>query len=135
MYRVVKRRAPLALDRGQAWLVHKPLDADAMHAAAQALVGRHDFTTFRSVQCQAKSPVKTVDEISVARYADEIEIVCRARSFLHNQVRSFVGTLRQVGEGKWTKRDVEKALAAKDRAACGPVAPPDGLYLLQVDYE
>ena len=135
MYRIVNRRAPLTLDRGQAWLVHKPLDADAMHAAAQALVGRHDFTTFRSVQCQAKSPVKTVDEISVARYADEIEIVCRARSFLHNQVRSFVGTLRQVGEGKWTKRDVEKALAAKDRAACGPVAPPDGRYLLQVDYE
>lgn len=135
MYRIVNRRAPLTLDRGQAWLVHKPLDADAMHAAAQALVGRHDFTTFRSVQCQAKSPVKTVDEISVARYADEIEIVCRARSFLHNQVRSFVGTLRQVGEGKWTKRDVEKALAAKDRSACGPVAPPDGLYLLQVDYE
>ncbi|MEP0707547.1 MAG: tRNA pseudouridine(38-40) synthase TruA [Parvibaculum sp.] len=135
MYRIVNRRAPLTLDRGQAWLVHKPLDADAMHAAAQALVGRHDFTTFRSVQCQAKSPVKTVDEISVARYGDEIEIVCRARSFLHNQVRSFVGTLRQVGEGKWAKRDVEKALAAKDRAACGPVAPPDGLYLLQVDYE
>ena len=135
MYRIVNRRAPLTLDRGQAWLVHKSLDADAMHAAAQALVGRHDFTTFRSVQCQAKSPVKTVDEITVARYADEIEIVARARSFLHNQVRSFVGTLKQVGEGKWTKRDVEKALAAKDRAACGPVAPPDGLYLLQVDYE
>ena len=135
MYRIVNRRAPLTLDRGQAWLVNRPLDADVMHAAAQALVGRHDFTTFRSVQCQAKSPVKTVDEISVARYADEIEITCRARSFLHNQVRSFVGTLKQVGEGKWTKRDVEKALAAKDRAACGPVAPPDGLYLLQVDYE
>ncbi|MBO6677887.1 tRNA pseudouridine(38-40) synthase TruA [Parvibaculum sp.] len=135
MYRIVNRRAPLTLDRGQAWLVHKPLDADAMHAAAQTLVGRHDFTTFRSVQCQAKSPVKTVDEISVARYADEIEVICRARSFLHNQVRSFVGTLKQVGEGKWTQRDVGKALAAKDRAACGPVAPPDGLYLLQVDYE
>jgi tRNA pseudouridine38-40 synthase len=135
MYRIVNRRAPLTLDRGQAWLVNRPLDADAMHAAAQVLVGRHDFTTFRSVQCQAKSPVKTVDEISVARYADEIEITCRARSFLHNQVRSFVGTLKQVGEGKWTKRDVERALAAKDRAACGPVAPPDGLYLLQVDYD
>ncbi|MBA4210958.1 MAG: tRNA pseudouridine(38-40) synthase TruA, partial [Parvibaculum sp.] len=135
MYRIVNRRAPLTLDRGQAWLVNRPLDADAMHAAAQALVGKHDFTTFRSVQCQAKSPVKTVDEISVARYAEEIEITCRARSFLHNQVRSFVGTLKQVGEGKWTKRDIEKALAAKDRAACGPVAPPDGLYLLQVDYE
>ncbi len=135
MYRIINRRAPLTLDRGQAWLVHKPLDADAMHAAAQVLVGNHDFTTFRSVQCQAKSPVKTVDEISVARYADEIEITCRARSFLHNQVRSFVGTLKMVGEGKWTKRQVEKALAARDRAACGPVAPPDGLYLLQVDYD
>lgn len=135
MYRIINRRAPLTLDRGQAWLVHKPLDADVMHAAAQVLVGHHDFTTFRSVQCQAKSPVKTVDEISVARYADEIEIICRARSFLHNQVRSFVGTLKMVGEGKWTTRQVEKALAAKDRAACGPVAPPDGLYLLQVDYD
>ncbi|ABS61886.1 tRNA pseudouridine synthase A [Parvibaculum lavamentivorans DS-1] len=135
MYRIVNRRAPLTLDRGQAWLVHKTLDADAMHDAAQALVGNHDFTTFRSVQCQAKSPVKTVDEISVSRYADEIEIVCRARSFLHNQVRSFVGTLKMVGDGSWTRRKVEKALAAKDRAACGPVAPPDGLYLLQVDYE
>lgn len=135
MYRIVNRRAPLTLDRGQAWLVNRPLDADAMHAAAQALVGHHDFTTFRSVQCQAKSPVKTVDEISVSRYGEEIEIVARARSFLHNQVRSFVGTLKMVGEGKWTKRDVEKALAAKDRAVCGPVAPPDGLYLLQVDYD
>tara|TARA_R110002110_G_scaffold92057_3_gene239609 strand:- start:3787 stop:4527 length:741 start_codon:yes stop_codon:yes gene_type:complete len=135
MYRIVNRRAPLTLDRGQAWLVHKPLDADAMHIAAQALVGKHDFTTFRSVQCQAKSPVKTVDEISVSRYADDIEIICRARSFLHNQVRSFVGTLRMVGEGRWTARTVKKALAAKDRAACGPVAPPDGLYLLQVDYD
>ncbi|MCF8469815.1 MAG: tRNA pseudouridine(38-40) synthase TruA [Parvibaculum sp.] len=135
MYRIVNRRAPLTLDRGQAWLVHKRLDTDAMHAAAQALVGKHDFTTFRSVQCQAKSPLKTVDEISVSRYADEIEIICRARSFLHNQVRSFVGTLRMVGEGRWTARTVEKALAAKDRSACGPVAPPDGLYLLQVDYE
>ncbi|MEQ8268479.1 MAG: tRNA pseudouridine(38-40) synthase TruA [Parvibaculum sp.] len=135
MYRIVNRRAPLTLDRGQAWLVHKALDAEAMHDAAQALVGRHDFTTFRSVQCQAKSPVKTVDEISVSRYADEIEVVCRARSFLHNQVRSFVGTLKMVGDGSWTRHKVEKALAAKDRAACGPVAPPDGLYLLQVDYE
>jgi len=135
MYRIVNRRAPLTLDKGQAWLVHKPLDAGAMHEAAQALVGHHDFTTFRSVQCQAKSPVKTVDEITVSRYADEIEVICRARSFLHNQVRSFVGTLKMVGEGKWTRRGVEKALAAADRSACGPVAPPDGLYLLQVDYE
>lgn len=135
LYRIINRRAPLALDRGQAWLVHKPLDADAMHDAAQVLVGNHDFTTFRSVQCQAKSPVKTLDELSVSRYGDEIEIVSRARSFLHNQVRSLVGSLRMVGEGKWTKRDLERALKAKDRAACGPVSPPDGLYLMKVDYD
>ena len=135
LYRIVNRRAPLTLDRGQAWLVHKPLDVDAMHDAAQALVGTHDFTTFRSVQCQAKSPVKTLDELSVARYGDDIEVIARARSFLHNQVRSLVGTLRLVGEGKWSRRDVEKALKAKDRAACGPVSPPDGLYLLKVDYD
>tara|TARA_R110000824_G_scaffold118960_14_gene272294 strand:+ start:430130 stop:430870 length:741 start_codon:yes stop_codon:yes gene_type:complete len=135
LYRIINRRAPLALDRGQAWLVHKPLDADAMHDAAQVLVGHHDFTTFRSVQCQAKSPVKTLDELSVSRYGDEIEIVSRARSFLHNQVRSLVGSLRMVGEGKWTKRDLERALKAKDRAACGPVSPPDGLYLMKVDYD
>ncbi|MDO8422978.1 MAG: tRNA pseudouridine(38-40) synthase TruA [Parvibaculum sp.] len=135
LYRIVNRRAPLTLDRGQAWLVHKPLDVDAMHDAAQALVGTHDFTTFRSVQCQAKSPVKTLDELSVARYGQDIEVTARARSFLHNQVRSLVGTLRLVGEGKWSRRDVEKALKAKDRAACGPVSPPDGLYLLKVDYD
>tara|TARA_R110000868_G_scaffold45115_3_gene150035 strand:+ start:898 stop:1638 length:741 start_codon:yes stop_codon:yes gene_type:complete len=135
LYRIVNRRAPLTLDRGQAWLVHKPLDVDAMHDAAQVLVGTHDFTTFRSVQCQAKSPVKTLDELSVARYGDDIEVIARARSFLHNQVRSLVGTLRLVGEGKWSRRDVEKALKAKDRAACGPVSPPDGLYLLKVDYD
>ncbi len=135
LYRIVNRRAPLTLDRGQAWLVHKSLDVDAMHDAAQALVGTHDFTTFRSVQCQAKSPVKTLDELAVSRYGADIEITARARSFLHNQVRSLVGTLRLVGEGKWSRRDVEKALKAKDRAACGPVAPPDGLYLLKVDYD
>ncbi|MGB5092052.1 MAG: tRNA pseudouridine(38-40) synthase TruA [Parvibaculum sp.] len=135
MYRIVNRRAPLTLDRHQAWLVHKPLDARAMHHAAQVLVGHHDFTTFRSVQCQAKSPVKTMDEVSVSAYGEEIEIICRARSFLHNQVRSIVGTLKMVGEGKWSARDVERALQAKDRAACGPVAPPDGLYLIRVDYE
>ena len=134
LYRIINRRAPLTLDAKQAWLVHRDLDADAMHDAAQALIGKHDFTTFRSVQCQAKSPVKTMDRITVSRYAEEIEITCEARSFLHNQVRSIVGTLKQVGEGKWTRRDVEKALAAKDRAACGPVAPPDGLYLVRVDY-
>ena len=133
-YRIVNRRAPLALDRGRAWLVHVPLDAGAMHNAAQTLVGRHDFTTFRSTQCQAKSPVKTLDELVVSRYGTEIEIVAAARSFLHNQVRSLVGTLKLAGEGKWTSRDVKSALDARDRAACGPVAPPDGLYLERVDY-
>jgi tRNA pseudouridine38-40 synthase len=135
LYRIVNRRAPLTLDRKQAWLVHVPLDADAMHAAAQSLIGKHDFTTFRSLQCQAKSPEKTLDELSVARYGDEIEITARARSFLHNQVRSIVGSLKLVGDGRWSRRDLEHALKAKDRTACGPVAPPDGLYLLKVDYE
>ena len=135
MYRIINRRAPLTLDRGQAWLVHKALDAEAMHEAAQVLVGKHDFTTFRSMQCQAKSPVKTLDELSVSRYGEEIEIIARARSFLHNQVRSLVGSLKLVGEGKWTARDLDRALKARDRAACGPVAPPDGLYLLKVDYD
>ena len=135
MYRIVNRRAPLTLDRGQAWLVHKKLDAGAMHEAAQLLIGKHDFTTFRSTQCQAKSPVKTLDELSVSRYGEEIEIIARARSFLHNQVRSLVGSLKLVGEGRWTARDLGQALKARDRAACGPVAPPDGLYLLKVDYE
>jgi len=135
LYRIVNRRAPLTLDRGQAWLVNKPLDADAMHEAAQVLVGTHDFTTFRSTMCQAKSPVKTLEELSVSRYGEDIEIIARSRSFLHNQVRSLVGSLKLVGEGKWTRRDLEKALKAKDRAACGPVSPPDGLYLLKVDYD
>ncbi|MCE9650635.1 MAG: tRNA pseudouridine(38-40) synthase TruA [Parvibaculum sp.] len=135
LYRIVNRRAPLTLDRKQAWLVHVPLDADAMHAAAQSLIGKHDFTTFRSLQCQAKSPEKTLDELTVSRYGDEIEITARARSFLHNQVRSIVGSLKLVGDGRWSRRDLEQALKAKDRTACGPVAPPDGLYLLKVDYE
>ncbi|MCE9651018.1 MAG: tRNA pseudouridine(38-40) synthase TruA [Parvibaculum sp.] len=135
LYRIVNRRAPLTLDRKQAWLVHVPLDADAMHAAAQSLIGKHDFTTFRSLQCQAKSPEKTLDGLSVSRYGDEIEITARARSFLHNQVRSIVGSLKLVGDGRWSRRDLELALKAKDRTACGPVAPPDGLYLLKVDYE
>jgi tRNA pseudouridine38-40 synthase len=135
LYRIVNRRPPLTLDRKQAWLVHVPLDADAMHAAAQSLIGKHDFTTFRSLQCQAKSPEKTLDDLTVARYGDEIEITARARSFLHNQVRSIVGSLKLVGDGRWSRRDLERALKAKDRTACGPVAPPDGLYLLKVDYE
>lgn len=133
-YRIVNRRAPLTFDRGTAWLVRQPLDADAMRAGAAHLVGHHDFTTFRSSLCQAKSPVKTVDEISVDRAGEEITIHVRARSFLHNQVRSFVGTLERVGAGAWAPGDVARALAAQDRAACGPVAPPDGLYLMRVSY-
>ncbi len=135
LYRIINRRAPLTLDLGQAWQVPVPLDANAMHKAAQALVGKHDFTTFRSVHCQAKSPLRTMDEISVSRYGDEIEIICRARSFLHNQVRSIVGSLKYVGEGKWRAREMEAALKAADRSRCGPVAPPDGLYLTAVDYD
>jgi tRNA pseudouridine38-40 synthase len=134
-YRIINRRAPLTVDKDRAWLVHAPLDAPAMHEAGQVLIGKHDFTTFRSAHCQAKSPVKTMDEVSVSRYGEEIEIVCRARSFLHNQVRSIVGSLKQVGEGRWSAADMRRALEAADRAACGPVAPPQGLYLFQVDYE
>ncbi len=134
LYCVVNRRAPLALDRRQAWWVPKNLDAGAMHAAAQTLVGRHDFTTFRSVHCQAKSPLKTLDRLDVTRDGETIEIRATARSFLHNQVRSMVGTLKRVGEGAWSAADVKRALEACDRSACGPVAPPDGLYLVGVDY-
>jgi tRNA pseudouridine38-40 synthase len=134
LYRIVNRRAPLALEKNRAWLVTQRLDAAAMHEAAQALVGRHDFTTFRSVQCQARSPVKTLDRLDVSRDGDLIEIRASARSFLHNQVRSMVGTLRKAGDGSWSVADVGAALAAADRAACGPVAPPDGLYLIRVDY-
>ncbi|HEY7666391.1 MAG TPA: tRNA pseudouridine(38-40) synthase TruA [Xanthobacteraceae bacterium] len=134
-YRIVNRRADLALERGRAWRIAKPLDADAMQAAAQRLVGRHDFTTFRAAECQAKSPVKTLDRLDVARRADEVAVVAAARSFLHTQVRSMVGALALVGEGKWTAADVSAALARRDRTACAPVAPPDGLYLTRVDYE
>jgi tRNA pseudouridine38-40 synthase len=134
LYRIVNRRAPLALEAKKAWWVPKRLDAEAMHAAAYFLVGRHDFTTFRSIQCQAKSPVKTLDRLDVARDGDAIEIRASARSFLHNQVRSMVGSLKRVGEGAWTEADLKVALEAHDRAACGPVAPPDGLYLMRVDY-
>ena len=132
LYRMCDRRAPLALDRDRAWLVPKTLDANAMHDAAQALAGKHDFTTFRAVQCQAKSPVKTLDTLSVSRVGAEVHITARARSFLHNQVRSIAGALKQVGEGKWRARDVEAALKAKDRATCAAVAPPHGLYLVKV---
>jgi tRNA pseudouridine38-40 synthase len=134
LYRIVNRRADLALDRGRAWRIAKPLDIRAMQVAAQRLLGRHDFTTFRNVECQAKSPVKTLDQLDVKRTADDIQVVASARSFLHSQVRSMVGTLAVVGEGKWTADDVSIALAKRDRAACAPVAPPDGLYLARVDY-
>jgi tRNA pseudouridine38-40 synthase len=134
LFRILNRRSPPALESGKVWHVSPRLDADAMHAAAQVLVGQHDFTTFRAAECQAQSPVKTLDRLDVSQRADEIHIEASARSFLHHQIRSFAGTLKLVGEGKWTPRDVADALAAKDRARCGPVAPPDGLYLVRVDY-
>ena len=133
-YRIVNRRAPLTLDRGRAWLVPVPLDAGAMGEAARALLGQHDFTSFRAGECQAKSPVKTLDALEVSRDGDEIWIEARARSFLHHQVRNMVGTLKLVGEGKWARVDMERALAARDRRAAGPTAPADGLYLVAVRY-
>jgi tRNA pseudouridine38-40 synthase len=133
-YQILYRRSPPALERGKVWWIPQPLDSDAMHVAAQHLVGKHDFTTFRSASCPAKSPVKTLDRLDVSRRGEAIEIVAEARSFLHHQVRSMVGTLKRVGEGKAAPDDVAKALAARDRAACGPVAPPHGLYLAGVVY-
>jgi tRNA pseudouridine38-40 synthase len=134
LYRIVNRRAPLALEASRAWRIARPLDAEAMHAAAQRLVGRHDFTTFRAAECQAKSPVKTLDRLDVERSGEEVRIYASARSFLHHQVRSMVGSLALVGEGKWSADDLARALEARDRTACGPVAPPDGLYLVGVEY-
>jgi tRNA pseudouridine38-40 synthase len=134
LYRIVNRRSPLALDRNRAWQVVHRLDASAMHDAAQLLLGHHDFSTFRSAECQAASPVKTLDSLSATRHGEEIEIEASARSFLHNQVRSMVGSLKLVGEGKWTAADLKRALEARDRSACGPVAPACGLYLVKVDY-
>jgi tRNA pseudouridine38-40 synthase len=134
LYRIVNRRAPLALEASRAWRIARPLDAQAMHAAAQRLVGRHDFTTFRAAECQAKSPVKTLDRLDVQRSGEEVCIYASARSFLHHQVRSMVGSLALVGEGKWSTDDLARALEACDRTACGPVAPPDGLYLVNVEY-
>ncbi|SKB58668.1 tRNA pseudouridine(38-40) synthase TruA [Sphingopyxis flava] len=133
-YRIVNRRAPLTWDKGLSWQVAKPLDAGAMHGAAQLLVGRHDFTTFRSVHCQAASPVKTLDRISVSRHGDEIIVETAARSFLHHQVRSMVGCLVMVGEGKWSARDLKAALGAAKRSALGLNAPPDGLYFVEARY-
>jgi tRNA pseudouridine38-40 synthase len=133
-YRIVNRRADLTLDRGRAWRVPKPLDEAAMHAAAQRLIGKHDFTTFRDTECQAKSPVKTLDQLDVVRDGEEVRVITSARSFLHSQVRSMVGSLVAVGEGRWSADDLSAALAARDRAACAAVAPPEGLYLVKVDY-
>ena len=133
-YVIVNRRPDLTLERGQAWRIPRPLDVPAMHAAAQRLVGKYDFTTFRSTECQAKSPVKTLDQLDVLREDDRVHVIASARSFLHNQVRSMVGSLVMVGDGKWSADDLAAALAARDRAACGQVAPPDGLYLMRVDY-
>ena len=135
LYRIVNRRAPLTVDTGRAWLVNVPLDADAMHDAAQELAGTHDFTTFRATLCQAKSPVRTLERLSVHRVGEEIQIIAEARSFLHHQIRNIVGTLKLVGEGKWSKEDVRAALEARDRSEGGPTAPPDGLYLTRVRYD
>lgn len=134
LYRIANRPAPLALERGKAWWHPVLLDHAAMHEAAQALVGKHDFTTFRAAECQAQSPVKTLDHIAVARDGDMIDITVDARSFLHHQVRSIVGSLKLVGEGKWPIGELKAALLARDRTRCGPVAPPTGLYLMQVDF-
>ncbi len=134
IYRLIDRRSPLTLERGKAWRTSFALDAEAMHAAAQALAGRHDFSTFRDARCQADDPVKTLDAIAVARLGGEVQVSCAARSFLHRQVRSIVGSLVEVGRGKWSTAAIGRALTAADRAACGPVAPPDGLYLVRVDY-
>ena len=134
-YRILNRPAPPAIDRGKVWHVKKPLDADAMHDAAQALVGHHDFTTFRDMQCQAKSPLKTLDTATVRREGEMVLLEFSSRSFLHRQVRSMAGSIVEVGVGRWTKADLAAALEAKDRRACGPVAPADGLYFTGVRYD
>jgi tRNA pseudouridine38-40 synthase len=134
LYRLANRRAPLALDANRAWRVVHPLDAEAMQAAAAFLIGRHDFTTFRAAGCQAKSPLRTLDVLNVTRTADAIDIRASARSFLHHQVRSIVGSLKHVGEGRWQPEDMRAALEARDRKRCGALAPACGLYLTRVDY-
>jgi len=133
-YLIDNRRAPLTLTLGRAWHVKWSLDAQAMHEAAQSLLGRHDFTTFRASECQASSPIRTLERLDVRRSGDRIEIDVSARSFLHNQVRSIAGSLEHVGSGKWRPADLIAALDARDRKRCGQVAPPQGLYLMAVDY-
>ncbi|MGO9942667.1 MAG: tRNA pseudouridine(38-40) synthase TruA [Rhodoblastus sp.] len=135
LYRIVNRRAPLTYDHGRAWLIKRRLDPEAMHEAAQVLIGHHDFSTFRDSECQAESPVRTLDRLDVFRAPhDEIHIRASARAFLHRQVRSMVGSLEHVGSGKWRAEDLSQALKARDRARCGQVAPAAGLYLIGVDY-
>jgi tRNA pseudouridine38-40 synthase len=134
LYRILARRAPPALDRDRVWWVPRALDAEAMAAAAPALLGRHDFTTFRAASCQARSAVKTLDRLDITVAGDEIRIEASARSFLHHQVRSIVGSLKHVGEGRWRIEEMAAALAAKDRSRCGALAPSHGLYLVRVDY-
>ena len=133
-YVIVNRRARLTIDRAYAWQVPRPLDHELMNEAAQSFVGHHDFTTFRSTHCQAKSPLKTIDTVSVLRDGEKVIVECSARSFMHNQVRSMVGSLAEVGMGKWPVSGIQSAIDAKDRAACGPVAPAHGLYFLKVEY-
>jgi tRNA pseudouridine38-40 synthase len=133
-YRIVNRRAPLTLDRGRAWFVPQALDAESMQEAAQRLVGHHDFTSFRASECQAPSPMKTLDRLEVQRRGEQIEIVAEARSFLHHQVRNMVGSLKLVGIGRWSAADLERVLAARDRRAAGATAPAAGLYLAAVRY-
>lgn len=134
LFRILNRRAPSALEWGRIWHVARPLDAAAMHSAAQNLIGKHDFSTFRAVRCQAKSPVRTLDVLNVSQVGDEIHITAEARSFLHNQIRILAGTLKLVGEGAWSEAQIIAAFEAKDRTAGGPTAPPDGLYLTRVSY-
>ena len=133
-YRILNRRPPSALERQRVWHVAKPLDVDLMQEAAQTILGRHDFTTFRASSCQAKSPVRSLERLDVSRHGEEIWVEASARSFLHNQVRSMVGSLAKIGHGTWPVSEMRAALDAADRARCGPVAPPDGLYFMKVDY-
>lgn len=135
LYRILNRHTPIPLERERAWWVRRPLDIEAMQDAAKLLLGTHDFTTFRAAQCQSKSPVKTLDVIEFSRTGELVEVRLSARSFLHNQVRSIVGTLKLVGEDRWTRDDVQEVLEARDHQRCGALAPPHGLYLAKVDYD